>query len=138
MNFLRTLSKLPVQPDPAQDSPFYPFPPVGELMAFNAFCCSLSLRERVGASGCGSGRACARQDSVKKAGLSPDSGLQDRAPCFGFRGSVPDFRTLTLTLTLSRQREREVRADAFKLALMPSAGHGADSRTSDPNQKDTP
>ena len=41
--------------------------------------CSLSLRERVGASRCGSRSACALLDSVEKAGLRPDCGLQDRA-----------------------------------------------------------
>ncbi len=41
--------------------------------------CSLSLRERAGASRCGSRSACALLDSVEKAGLRPDCGLQDRA-----------------------------------------------------------
>ena len=39
---------------------------------------SLSLRERAGASRCGSRRACAGLDSVKRAGLRPACGLQDR------------------------------------------------------------
>ena len=70
------------------------------------FSCSLSLRERAGALRCGSRNACALLDSVKKGGLSPASGLQDRAPRFRFRWLALDFPTLTLTLTLSRQRER--------------------------------
>ena len=41
---------------------------------------SLSLRERAGASRCGSRSACALLDSVEKAGLRPACGLQDRAP----------------------------------------------------------
>ena len=75
---------------------------------------SLSLRERAGASRCGSRRACARLDSVKKAGLSPDCGLQNRAPRFGFRRLLLD--PPTLTLTLSRLRARESSADWPKLA----------------------
>ena len=56
--------------------------------------CSLSLRERAGASRCGSRSACALLDSVKKVGLSPACGLQDRAPRLlrsrlGFAQSTP-------------------------------------------------
>ncbi len=87
-----------------------------------AACCSLSyslsLRERAGASRCGSRSACALLDSVKKGGLSPASGLQDRDPRSRFQSLVPDFPTLTLTL--SRQREREKAIDARNLALIGS------------------
>ena len=65
---------------------------------------SLSLWERAGALRCGSRSACALLDSVKKVGLSPASGLQDRAPRSRFHWLALDFPTLTLTL--SRQRER--------------------------------
>ena len=62
---------------------------------------SLSLRERAGASRCGSRSACALLDGVKKVGLSPACGLQDRAP------RLPGFALEIPTLTLSRQRKRE-------------------------------
>ena len=81
---------------------------------------SFSLRERAGASRCGSRSACALLDSVKKGGFSPACGLQDRAPRSRFQSLLLDFPTLTLTL--SRQRAREKEADFCKLALMPVRG----------------
>ena len=76
-------------------------------MAFFKAPCALLPRQRAGAPRCGSTRACAHPDSVTKAGLSPDCGLQDKASRFGFQRWVLDPPTRTLTLTLSRQRESE-------------------------------